>query len=393
LEKIVLPKDSIIVLSGVPGSGKTSFAKKYFKEEQILSSDYFRKILGGVFFIKDSLIPNQNVSNKAFELMEYLLEERAKHGYLTVIDATNLEWQYIKQWKKIAEKYERNFFVFIFQVDKESVIKWNEKRKERVSDEIIEKFFKKYENLLKNEKIKELKEKGQIIFIDPKKEYKIEISPLSKKVLNLKKNRVLIVGDIHGDIKALNKIIEIAEEKEAFLIFLGDVIDRGPDSLKVLLKIKELVKNKKALLLLGNHEENLLRALKKEVKQLSFSTSHTYNQILELEEKEIEEIKNFLENLPKGVLLNEKYFISHALLDLDPYKDLTYQYSDLSLVRDFPYLKEEEIKNNTKFILVHGHINEYKKQKINNIYNLTDLHEEKNQYFCLLIEDDVQKNE
>jgi len=393
LEKIVLPKDSIIVLSGVPGSGKTSFAKKYFKEEQILSSDYFRKILGGVFFIKDSLIPNQNVSNKAFELMEYLLEERAKHGYLTVIDATNLEWQYIKQWKKIAEKYERNFFVFIFQVDKESVIKWNEKRKERVSDEIIEKFFKKYENLLKNEKIKELKEKGQIIFIDPKKEYKIEISPLSKKVLNLKKNRVLIVGDIHGDIKALNKIIEIAEEKEAFLIFLGDVIDRGPDSLKVLLKIKELVKNKKALLLLGNHEENLLRALKKEAKQLSFSTSHTYNQILELEEKEIEEIKNFLENLPKGVLLNEKYFISHALLDLDPYKDLTYQYSDLSLVRDFPYLKEEEIKNNTKFILVHGHINEYKKQKINNIYNLTDLHEEKNQYFCLLIEDDVQKNE
>ena len=393
MEKIVLPKDSIIVLSGVPGSGKTSFAKKYFKEEQILSSDYFRKILGGVFFIKDSLIPNQNVSNKAFELIEYLLEERAKHGYLTVIDATNLEWQYIKQWKKIAEKYERNFFVFIFQVDKESVIKWNEKRKERVSDEIIEKFFKKYENLLKNEKIKELKEKGQIIFIDPKKEYKIEISPLSKKVLNLKKNRVLIVGDIHGDIKALNKIIEIAEEKEAFLIFLGDVIDRGPDSLKVLLKIKELVKNKKALLLLGNHEENLLRALKKEVKQLSFSISHTYNQILELEEKEIEEIKNFLENLPKGVLLNEKYFISHALLDLDPYKDLTYQYSDLSLVRDFPYLKEEEIKNNTKFILVHGHINGYKKQKINNIYNLTDLHEEKNQYFCLLIEDDVQKNE
>ncbi|HIQ50548.1 MAG TPA: hypothetical protein EYH54_01090, partial [Nautiliaceae bacterium] len=85
MEKIVLPKDSIIVLSGVPGSGKTSFAKKYFKEEQILSSDYFRKILGGVFFIKDSLIPNQNVSNKAFELIEYLLEERAKHGYLTVI--------------------------------------------------------------------------------------------------------------------------------------------------------------------------------------------------------------------------------------------------------------------------------------------------------------------
>lgn len=388
---ITLPKDSIIVLSGVPGSGKTSFARKYFKEEQILSSDKFRKILGGVFSVNDSIIPNQNVSNKAFDLMEHLLEERAKYGYLTVIDATNLEWSYIKQWKKIADKYKRNFFLFIFEVDKETALEWNKKRIEKVPKEVIEDFFNKYKNLLEHEKIKELKKNNQVIFINPKEEYKIEITPLSKFVLELNKERALVVGDLHGDLEALNKVIDLANNKEAFLIFLGDVIDRGKESLEVLLKIKELVEKKKAVLLLGNHEENLLKALNKEINQLSPSTSYTYNQLLELGENKILKIKNFLSNLPKAVLLNDKYFISHALVDIDPYKDFTYQYSDFSLIRDFPYKKDEEIKNNTQYILIHGHLNETEKQEFNKIYNLTDLHKEKNFYFCLYIEENSKK--
>jgi len=391
LKIITLPKDSIIVLSGVPGSGKTSFARKYFKEEQILSSDKFRKILGGVFSVNDSIIPNQNVSNKAFDLMEHLLEERAKYGYLTVIDATNLEWSYIKQWKKIADKYKRNFFLFIFEVDKETALEWNKKRIEKVPKEVIEDFFNKYKNLLEHEKIKELKKNNQVIFINPKEEYKIEITPLSKFVLELNKERALVVGDLHGDLEALNKVIDLANNKEAFLIFLGDVIDRGKESLEVLLKIKELVEKKKAVLLLGNHEENLLKALNKEINQLSPSTSYTYNQLLELGENKILKIKNFLSNLPKAVLLNDKYFISHALVDIDPYKDFTYQYSDFSLIRDFPYKKDEEIKNNTQYILIHGHLNETEKQEFNKIYNLTDLHKEKNFYFCLYIEENSKK--
>jgi protein phosphatase len=386
--EIHLPKDSIIVLSGIPGSGKSTFAKKYFKEEQILSSDYFRKVLGGVFNIKNNLVPNQNVSNKVFDLIENLLEERAKHGYLTVIDATNLEWSYIKQWKKIADKYKRNFFIFIFDVDVETALEWNKKRKEKVPEEIIKDFYNKYQKLLNHEKILELKKENRVFLINPKNEYKIIFTPISNYVLNLKKEKALIVGDLHGDLEALTKIIKIAEEKDAFLIFLGDVIDRGKDSLEVLLTIKKLVEEKKAILIMGNHEENLLKALNKEATKLSPSTSYTYNKLLELDKEEILKIKNFLLNLPKAVLLNNKYFISHALVDIDPYKDFTYQYSDFSLIRDFPYENEEDIVNNTPFILVHGHLNKTNKQKLDNIYNLTDLHDKENHYFCLFVKED-----
>jgi protein phosphatase len=250
---INLNKDTIIILSGLPGSGKSTFAKKYFKEEQILSSDFFRKLIGGVFNNKGIIVPNQNVSGRAFKLMQELLEERAKHGYLTIIDATNLEWQMIKDWIKIAEKYKRPYLILHFNLDLETIKEWNNKRKEKVFDYVIEKFVEKEKNLYKSEKIQELIKKGLFIEINPKENYNFVFSPKSTNVLEINKEKVLVVGDIHGDLEALNKFIEIAEKENAFIIFLGDFIDRGKESLEVLLKIKDLYFQNKAISLLGNH--------------------------------------------------------------------------------------------------------------------------------------------
>ena len=383
--EIKLRKDTIVILSGVPGSGKSTFAKKHFKEEQILSSDYFRKLIGGVFNKNGRIEPNQNVSARAFKLMEELTEERAKHGYLTVIDATNLEWSQIKPFYKIAEKYNRDLVIFFFDVPEEKAREWNLKRKEYVSDKVFEAFLEKKKDFFNSSKIQELKEKGKIFFINPEEEVKITYTPLSAKVIEINKDKTLIVGDIHGDLEALNKAIEIAKKEQAFIIFVGDIIDRGKDSFEVLMKVKELVSQKQAILIMGNHEHNLLKALNEEIERLSYSTSYTYNKVVENNKES--EVKGFLESLPYGVLLNNKYFISHAALDIDPYKDFSYQYSDFSLIKNFGYSDESEINNNTPFVLIHGHINPLNKIYFEEkrIYNLTDEHKEKNKYFALLI--------
>ena len=52
----------------------------------------------------------------------------------------------------------------------------------------------------------------------------------------------IVFGDIHGCPKAAKKAIEIAESKNIQAIFLGDYIDRGPDSVETLY---ELIKAKK----------------------------------------------------------------------------------------------------------------------------------------------------
>ena len=58
-------------------------------------------------------------------------------------------------------------------------------------------------------------------------------------------NRIYAIGDIHGCFNSMKELIEnkIQLRKEDKLIFLGDYIDRGPDSKKVLDYIIELQNN------------------------------------------------------------------------------------------------------------------------------------------------------
>ncbi|GAI98246.1 unnamed protein product [marine sediment metagenome] len=80
-------------------------------------------------------------------------------------------------------------------------------------------------------------------------------------ILELKKEypqeKVIVIGDLHGDLKSLIKLIEILKlEKPKYVIFLGDIVDRGLYQLECLilvlaLKIKD---SNKYYLLKGNHE-------------------------------------------------------------------------------------------------------------------------------------------
>lgn len=76
-------------------------------------------------------------------------------------------------------------------------------------------------------------------------------------------NRIYAIGDIHGCFNSMKELIEnkIQLRKEDKLIFLGDYIDRGPDSKKVLDYIIELQNNDYDIVtLLGNHESMLVAA-------------------------------------------------------------------------------------------------------------------------------------
>ena len=75
-----------------------------------------------------------------------------------------------------------------------------------------------------------------------------------------------IVGDIHGEIDALEALLEAlgyaadgAHRDGRRLVFVGDLVDRGPDSPAVLRRVRDLVVAGHAQCVLGNHELNLLR--------------------------------------------------------------------------------------------------------------------------------------
>lgn len=68
--------------------------------------------------------------------------------------------------------------------------------------------------------------------------------------------RAVFIGDTHGDLQASQTVIERYLSSETTLVFLGDYVDRGPQSLEnVLFLLEQKLKHPKNIFLLqGNHE-------------------------------------------------------------------------------------------------------------------------------------------
>jgi serine/threonine protein phosphatase 1 len=74
-------------------------------------------------------------------------------------------------------------------------------------------------------------------------------------------SRTFAIGDIHGCSLALETLLsKIEPQSSDTVVFLGDYIDRGPDSCKVVALVLELVKSCQVIPLLGNHDWMLLAA-------------------------------------------------------------------------------------------------------------------------------------
>ncbi len=75
-------------------------------------------------------------------------------------------------------------------------------------------------------------------------------------------NRTIAIGDIHGCSQALSALIQSIEPAaEDTLVFLGDYVDRGPDSKGAIDQVLDLERRCRVVPLVGNHELMLLDAL------------------------------------------------------------------------------------------------------------------------------------
>lgn len=74
--------------------------------------------------------------------------------------------------------------------------------------------------------------------------------------------RTIAIGDIHGCDLALEAVLgAIAPAPEDLIITLGDVVDRGPNSKRVIELLIELAGRCRYVGLLGNHEEMMLKVI------------------------------------------------------------------------------------------------------------------------------------
>ncbi len=131
-----------------------------------------------------------------------------------------------------------------------------------------------------------------------------------------------IIGDVHGELDALKKLIAVLgydengfHKENRKLVFVGDLVDRGPDSPGVVFFIKNIIENGNGQMVLGNHEINVLQHKAKSGsgwyfdKQIKKDSDYLPFKVVEKTEKA--EIFDFLSKQPIA-LENEHLRIVHA---------------------------------------------------------------------------------
>jgi serine/threonine protein phosphatase 1 len=184
------------------------------------------------------------------------------------------------------------------------------------------------------------------------------------------------IGDIHGRHDLLLAMLDLirdhaeshCRDRPWHIIALGDLIDRGPDSAAVIETLRRLSRRRKATILLGNHEDVMLRVIDGEPGLLgswlrfgggatlrSFGVAPPESEAdylrvaQEMRDKIPESVVDWLRRRPISIRSGD-YFFCHA--GLRPGLDLNRQRrSDLLWIRD-EFLASDEAHG---VVVVHGH--------------------------------------
>ena len=314
--RIEISELSLVALIGGTSSGKSTFAKKHFKETEVLSSDYFR----GLVCDDEN---DQTISDAAFDSLYYIAGKRLDNMRLTVVDSTNIQQQSRKKIIDLAREQNVHPVAIVFNMPEKLCKERNAQRPDRqLPDRVIQRHCMELRRSLKN-----LKREGfRFVYILNSTEEVEEAEIVRTKLWNDKKELYGpfdIIGDVHGcynELCALLKELGYIQNDDIYIhpegrkpVFLGDLCDRGPKNMAVLKLVMKMVSVDAALCVPGNHDIKLLKKLNGQNVQLTHGLQETVDEI----ERETEKFKNeavkFLDGLISHYTLDDgRLVVAHA---------------------------------------------------------------------------------
>ncbi|MHB8597428.1 MAG: polynucleotide kinase-phosphatase [Ktedonobacteraceae bacterium] len=321
--KLIVPELSLVLLIGATGSGKSTFAKKHFKPTEIISSDVCRGL------VSDDE-NDQTITKEAFELVHFLAGKRLALGKLTVIDATNVQPEDRRTLLALAREYHALSVAIVFDLPEKLC---QERNRYRANRDFGPHVVRRQMSMLRRS-LSGLRREGFANFYilttpDQVDSVEIERQPLW---CNLKHEHgpFDIIGDVHGCFDELWALltqlgyeITLHEGVEPHyaakhaqgrkIVFVGDLVDRGPKVLETLRLAMDMVKAGVALCVPGNHDVKLLRKLRGHDVHVTHGLATSLEQLGQVSPAFRERVIHFIDDLVSHYVLDDgKLVVAHA---------------------------------------------------------------------------------
>ncbi len=328
--KIILPELCLVALVGPSGSGKSTFARRHFQPTEILSSDFYR----GVVCDDEN---SQAASKDAFELLYFAAAKRLARRKFSVIDATNVQPEARKQVLDLAKRYHYLSAAIVFNLPEELCHTYNQQRPHR---QVADKVVRSHTALLRNSLHKLRTEGFKYVYVLDTPEQvvaaTIERTPLWTD-LRHETGPFDIIGDVHGCFDELVTLLqmlgyEIAVQADTSgeatyvvrppagrkAVFVGDLVDRGPNVPGVLRLVMSMVEVGTAYCVIGNHDDKAARYLGGNKVRMTHGLAETVEQLDREPPAFKEKVRRFLDHLLSHYVFDGgRLVVAHAGLRED----------------------------------------------------------------------------
>ncbi|MFF7762461.1 polynucleotide kinase-phosphatase [Streptomyces griseorubiginosus] len=295
---------SLVVLVGASGSGKSTFARRHFKPTEVISSDFCRGL------VSDDE-NDQGATKDAFDVLHYIAGKRLAAGRRTVVDATSVQSDSRRQLIDLAKQYDVLPIAIVLDVPEEVCAERNAGRTDRADMPV--RVIKRHIRELRRS-IRHLEREGfrKVHVLRGVADIENATVVTEKRFNDLTHltGPFDIVGDIHGCATELETLLgklgytDGVHPEGRTAVFVGDLVDRGPDSPDVLRRVMSMVKSGNALCVPGNHENKYGRYLKGRKVQHTHGLAETIEQMETVSDEFRAEVREFIDGL-----------VSHYVLD------------------------------------------------------------------------------
>lgn len=321
--KLKIPELSLVVLIGPSGSGKSTFGRKHFLPTEVLSSDFCRGL------VSDNE-NDQAATNAAFEVLHFVAGKRLAAAKLTVVDATNVQAEARKPLVELARAYHCLPVAIVLNLPERLCQDRNRGRSERTfGPHVIRQQCQQLRTCLRSLQAEGFRHVHVLSSPEEIEAASIEREPLWN---NRKTDHgpFDIVGDIHGCfdetkglLERLGYVVDVTGTGERAItvkppgnrkaVFVGDLVDRGPNTPDVLRLVMGMVEAGTALCVPGNHDVKLLRKLRGKDVQVTHGLAESLAQLERESAAFREKSAAFIDDLVSHYVLDDgKLVVAHA---------------------------------------------------------------------------------